>query len=408
MTRKGILLMRWRRRWEEDWFDWEEDGPKLIKRIVLGVISAALAVAGCFVFVSSNVGMFGGGIHEGFVSDSFEEDSDIVYVRDFTFEKIEGQNAYCVTGLSAEGKTKSDVIIPNTYNGLPVVEIKGGNYNEGAFYNCVNLTSVVIGGSVTEIGENAFRNCSSLTSVEIGDSVTSIGYDAFCDCDALTSVVIGDSVTTIGSWAFEDCDGLTSVEIGDSVTSIGDAFRDCDSLTSITLDKDNTVYQSIDGNLYSKDGKTLIQYAIGKTATEFVIPEGVTTIGAYAFWNCSSLTSVVIPDSVTSIGSWAFSYCDSLTSVVIGDSVTTIGNSAFSWCNSLTSVVIGDSVTTIGSLAFNSCNSLTSVYYKGTASDWENISVDDYYNDSLTAAARYYYDESERVEMWWHYDIVHA
>ena len=115
-------------------------------------------------------------------------------------------------------------------------------------------------------------------------------------------------------------------EIPDSVTSIGAyAFQDCSRLTSVT------------------------------------IPNSVTSIGYGAFLGCSSLTSVTIPNSVTNIGDYAFSGCESLTSVTIPDSVTIIGSVAFSDCTSLTSVTIPDSVTSIGSAAFEGCSSLTSV-----------------------------------------------
>ena len=83
--------------------------------------------------------------------------------------------------------------------------------SDAAFWYCDNLTSVVIGDSVTSIGSYAFLGCSSLTSVVIGDSVTSIGEAAFRDCSSLTSVVIGDSVTSIGYRAFYDCDSLTEI-----------------------------------------------------------------------------------------------------------------------------------------------------------------------------------------------------
>ena len=297
----------------------------------------------------------------------------------------------------------ANLTIPTKLNGYTVTEI--GRY---AFYGCYSLKSVVIPDSVTSIGYSAFENCSSLTSVVIPDSVTSIGDRAFCNCSSLTSVVIPDSITNIGSYTFYGCSSLTSVVIPDSVTSIGSyAFYGCNSLTSIVIpdsvtnigsgalaycgslinisvSAENQNYTDIDGNIYSKDELTLVQYATGKTDISFIIPnsvtsignhafagchsfksinipDSVTSIGRYAFENCSSLTSVVIPDSVTSFGYSAFSGCSSLTSVVIGDSITSISDYAFQYCSSLTSVVIPDSVTSIGSSAFSGCSSLTSV-----------------------------------------------
>ena len=277
-----------------------------------------------------------------------------------------------------------------------------------AFYNCTSLTSIEIGDSVTSIGNSVFRDCTSLTSIEIPDSVTSIDYCAFSDCTSLTNIKIPDSVTSIDGYAFYGCTSLTSIEIpnsvisignyafynstsltsieiGDTVTSIGDrAFSDCTSLTkvvigisetsfdeyvfygcmsltSIEVDTNNQRYKSIDGNLYSKDGKTLVQYAIGKEETSFTIPDSVTNIGDYAFASCTSLTSIEIPDSVISVGESVFNGCTSIKSVVIGDSVTSIGDSVFFGCTSLVSIEIPDSVTSIDGYAFYGCTSLTSI-----------------------------------------------
>ena len=208
---------------------------------------------------------------------------------------------------------------------------------DSAFKDCKSLTSVIIPNSVTSIGNWTFSDCTNLTSIEIPDSVTSIGDWAFSDCKSLASVVIPDSVTSIGGSAFRCCTKLTSIEIPNSVTSIGDwAFSDCTSLTNIEVNENNGFYKSIDGNLYTKDSKILIQYALGKNNTNFKIPNSVTSIGNCAFWCCKNLTSIEIPKSVTSIGRYAFAYCGSLTSVIIPNSVTYVSYYAFAGYNNLT------------------------------------------------------------------------
>ena len=136
---------------------------------------------------------------------------------------------------------------------------------------------------------------------------------------------------------------------GKSVTSIGDwAFENCTSLTSITIPDSVTSIE-----WYAFQGCTSL--------TSITIPNSVTSIGDLAFDGCTSLTSITIPDSVTSIGKSAFYGCTSLTSITIPNSVTSISGSAFSGCSSLTSITIPNSVTWIGDWAFNGCTSLKSV-----------------------------------------------
>ena len=120
----------------------------------------------------------------------------------------------------------TSVIIPNSVTSI----------DDYTFQECSGLTSVTIPNSVTSIGEQAFYNCSGLTSVTIPNSVTSIGHDAFNNCRNLTSATIGSSVTSIGGQAFHGC-GLRSITIPDSVTSIGNqAFRGCSSLINVTVE----------------------------------------------------------------------------------------------------------------------------------------------------------------------------
>ena len=138
-------------------------------------------------------------------------------------------------------------------------------------------------------------------------SVTSIGSSAFRECSGLTSVTIPNSVTSIGAYAFAGCTSLTSITIPNSVTSIGNcAFAACYGLTSITVEEGNSIYDSRDNcNAVIEKSKNILIFGCQNT----IIPNSVTSIGEWAFCDCSGLTSVTIPNSVKSIGSYAFDFC---------------------------------------------------------------------------------------------------
>ena len=165
------------------------------------------------------------------------------------------------------------------------------------------------------------------------------------------------TIIKIGENAFYFCVSLTSITLSDSVTSIGNStFSSCINLASITVSKGNTVYHSTGNCLIETVSKTLI----AGCKTSIIPTDGsVTSIGRYAFYACSGLTSVTIPNSVISIGANAFSACSGLTSITLSDSVTSIGVNAFFGCRGLTSITIPDSIITIGNCAFQGCNSLT-------------------------------------------------
>jgi hypothetical protein len=134
--------------------------------------------------------------------------------------------AITLTGYTGSGGA---VVIPPIINNQPVTSI-GGN----AFFQCSNLTSVTIPGSVTSIGEDAFYSCANLTNATIANGVTSIGYEAFCQCTGLTSVTIPGSVTSIAEGAFHDCASLTSVYFTGNAPSA--------DTTVFSSDNDVTIY----------------------------------------------------------------------------------------------------------------------------------------------------------------------
>ena len=171
----------------------------------------------------------------------------------------------------------------------------------------------------------------------ITDCDTSISGDVVIPKKLGAYTVIG-----IGSYAFNYCSNIKSITIPYTVTSVeAEAFKGCTSLRMITVDEDNKYFSNDSyGVLYNKNQKKIVSFPPRNSQINFVIPDSVTTIGAFAFSDCTSLTSIIIPDGVASIGYSAFEGCISLTSITIPDSVTTIGTSAFCNCTGLTELIM--------------------------------------------------------------------
>ncbi len=325
-----------------------------------------------------------------------------------------GDGTCTVTGMGS--CTETDLIIPETLDGLTVVEI-----GFKAFFEQTGLTSVSIPETVTTIGARAFYGCTGLTEITIPASVNSIGtqilykadnihtvyYNTSCYpynatenpilsnasikkvifggesvwyyaarnlglTDHVEEIVICEGIELIDIYAFSDCTSLATVTLPNSLAYLGDyAFYNCTSLVSINIPENLTSipYQAFYGcvslsSITIPDSITNIESSAFCGCARLMtvsFPDSVTGIGSSAFRGCSGLTEVSFPDSVTSIGDYAFADCTRLESVLIPDSMTQLPVGLFSGCTSLTSVSIPDSITQLGYSIFSGCSTLESI-----------------------------------------------
>ena len=208
------------------------------------------------------------------------------------------------------------------------------------------------------------------------------------------------TVTGIKSSVFYYCRYLTNVKIPKEIKNIEvQVFSGCSKLTSIEVANDSANYTSENGILFSKDKKRIMCYPSGKEGEEYIIPEEVTSIDKYAFWECGQLTSIILPQDLEIIGDRAFYNCKGITNINIPEKVTNIGYGVYEGCSRLTSIeadsnsinyasengilfskdkkkivcypmgkedeeyIIPQEVTSIGNGAFHGCRKLTSIIF---------------------------------------------
>ncbi len=203
------------------------------------------------------------------------------------------------------------------------VEVIGAH----AFTNISNLEEIVIPDSVKRIEDGAFGSNRSLYDVEIGENVEHIGAGAFRSC-CIGDICLPDSLESIGEGAFLDC-GFSKVSIPKNVSVIGDKAFYGNYIEEFAVDADNQYFCSYDENLYTKDMRTLVQYAPYKEDSSYTVPDGVKNIADNAFYGSSNLERVILPQGLEFIGENAFSGCEWLGELYIPESVTDVSNATF-------------------------------------------------------------------------------
>ena len=256
-----------------------------------------------------------------------------------------------------------EVVIQDTYNGLPVTEISGFNNN-------TQITSVKLPVNLTVLPASAFSGCIKLQSINL-DGVVSIGNSAFQDCVNLGSTLDLTKVTNIGNYAFQGCVALTSLKLGNA--TIGTSAFSGTSVSTLEFVGLSEIPSGIAPQFAStlttvilpeEEGLFIASSAFsGCSKLQTINLENVSSIGASAFMNCTGLTSVDL-SNVAALGASAFQGCGDalnhkgLSEIVWSAALKSIPKAAFYGCANLETITNIDNVTTINDYAFYGCTSL--------------------------------------------------
>jgi hypothetical protein len=256
-----------------------------------------------------------------------------------------------------------------------------------AFSGCTGLNgTLTIPNSCTVIEYNAFYNCNKLDTLDLGTGVITIGNSAFQACAQLSgTLVLPDSLTTIGTLAFYGCTSFSgTLTIPLNVTSIGQGAFGDDNFSDIDVTA-NSRYEDVDDVLYEISTRTALHSIKGDTGTitfqtntlilgdycclrnqrtgTLTVPDSVTRVGIYAFYDCNGFTAISLEassSSLTTIDDYAFSHCSSLVgTLTIPNSVTLVDTGAFQDDVLITSLSLGSGLVTIGANAFRQMTAIT-------------------------------------------------
>ena len=297
--------------------------------------------------------------------------------------------------------------VPSAKRGSFVIPEMVEKVASSVFEDCSNLIEIVIQGAKLSglwAANDIFTGCNSLERfvVEASDSVYST-LDGMLMIDNKIQIVpnkvtgtefsIPDTVTSIEAHAFSTCIEMERIYIPASVnayhggahshngytyeTSEQNYFKNCIALKEIIVDSANAEYKSVDGILFTADGKTLVSVPNDYHSTTYSVPEGVKSLGHYAFQGCEKLKKVTLPNSLVNICPSAFDGCKSLTDVEFLNNVKVIGVSAFGGCASLTELILPESTAEIHDYAFSSCSQLVSLVVPASVTVFGNRVFDD-------------------------------
>lgn len=282
-----------------------------------------------------------GGSTDGLeTSDSAKQESPIEGCTGVEFALSEDGTCYFLRRVSK--CTKPDIVVPSTYNDLPVVSIS--NY---AFRNCTTMKSIVIPDSVQQIGIESFIGCTDLESVTM-EGVVSVSISAFSGCTSLKKVSIADTIEDFAHNAFEGCTNIEYTE------SEGGRYLGNDANPyAVLIELVSTDITSFKVNATTKAIADTVFYECTQL-TSVEIPASVKSIGSSAFYGCTNLTSVTIEEGsqLKWIWDYAFEGCENLRDMRIPSGTLYIGDQTFSGCENLGSLVIPASVETVGYNAF--------------------------------------------------------